>query len=1060
MNKPTRAYDIKKLIRGIPKAQNGLNTGFNFSFNPGNQNTNPGIWQSTLPALGLGNLWGYQNTVDRIRESLDTPYTFQTPVQSTNPDIQNQNTQSQAVTEVDFVDPIGIQTQQPTLDFNLSSYETPDASQMTAQPIAQQRPITWYDLFENVGRTHSIPSALTSAGYGFGRMGRTRQYESPQQRRLDRTGSLLMGIGGIGRAALGIAGNIASGVALANRETQAMNQYHEDMRRAMVDRNTRYLKDGGKVDESLIMTGGFTTGLPTHSPIQPNVEVEAGEFIQHPDGTVQQVEGKTHAQGGEKMQLESFTQVVSDHREIGKDLAKILVRDFGLKVKSKNTYADAIEKYRKQIGLTSILEEQAKIVDRIKKQEDVEHEATRDINLSFLSSKMQETEKEREPLETQLSVFTDFIFQHQELGKEKDGAPKTVSLQDGGSVEQTETIIRTYANQVAGVPYEEVMAQFQQLTEEEQQEVLNNMIVEIEQVAVQGQRQGDPQTEELLQMYAQRMNVPYEQILQEFEKMTPQEQDQLLQQISQELNQQTSSPEQIIEMFAQATGQTPEAIMQELQQLPPDQQQQLLAEMEQSLSNQQNMQDGGIVPGDGNTMTPEDFRAYSSRYTWEPGYGYRELNPTRDRLKQLYDLYGIEYDPNIFGREWTRKELDEGFGRMQQTATQRFPEVVSHYMSTRSNTKQDLDFYIERGLLTEDFLKDKGVQFDNRGKVRLGIKEQNLGREVDDAIYAEIEKNAKEKGLEEDLRDYRRVGFQDNRSYYRAPEVHPTVFNSQEELDSFLREIGAETPVQEVDGVPVYYANKEGLYVAPIVREPGTPTATPTPATETQQITPLQPELNMPWFDFNSLPPLPMAISTGRMQSVSPVQLNIPQTSPEAQLVELQRQVSQAQRIASQSPDSLSRIMATNLQNNATQVANQAIAQVNAENAQKRLQEEQFNEGQIEAANRLNTQLAQKYSDDVMRSQAILQSQVVGWHNLANRTEAQRQQNIFNRNIAESIYPNVRLSQSGVISSPGETLEGVDFFRALASMQLPQAKGGGTIRQLLYDRMFKAQNKK
>ena len=77
------------------------------------------------------------------------------------------------------------------------------------------------------------------------------------------------------------------------------------------------------------MSGDYTTGVGPRMPA--NAEVEHGEYLQHNDGSVQKVLGKTHEEGGEPMMLDAGTRVVSDNLKIGKELSKEVNEFFGLR---------------------------------------------------------------------------------------------------------------------------------------------------------------------------------------------------------------------------------------------------------------------------------------------------------------------------------------------------------------------------------------------------------------------------------------------------------------------------------------------------------------------------------------------------------------------------------------------------------------------------------------------------------------------------------------------------------------------------------------------------------
>lgn len=72
----------------------------------------------------------------------------------------------------------------------------------------------------------------------------------------------------------------------------------------------------------------------------PNVEVEKGEIIMLPNGKSFKVTGKTHGQGGEDLQLDVNSKVISNHLKSPKNLTSLLVDK-----NKKMTFADIAKKY-------------------------------------------------------------------------------------------------------------------------------------------------------------------------------------------------------------------------------------------------------------------------------------------------------------------------------------------------------------------------------------------------------------------------------------------------------------------------------------------------------------------------------------------------------------------------------------------------------------------------------------------------------------------------------------------------------------------------------------------
>ena len=189
------------------------------------------------------------------------------------------------------------------------------------------------------------------------------------------------------------------------------------------------------------MTGEFIQQQPSEAGVTPNAEIENREFVQHPDGQVQQVKGRTHDQGGERVALEGGSKVVSDKLKLGAKNAKILRDQFGVdNIKASDTYAVAVEKYTKKIGLKELNDKQQEYFDKLKKEEKTKDEATSELNNEVLSEKINNIEQKKSTLEEVRAKFTDYTYQLQEGSKR--GTPRSNIEQDesttkfrfGGSV--------------------------------------------------------------------------------------------------------------------------------------------------------------------------------------------------------------------------------------------------------------------------------------------------------------------------------------------------------------------------------------------------------------------------------------------------------------------------------------------------------------------------------------------------------------------------------------------------------------------------------------------------
>ena len=278
--------------------------------------------------------------------------------------------------------------------------------------------------------------------------------------------NIMRGVSAAGKALLGGTRNVLEGYSTEKRNRLLMQDYYRKQANAMINSGMVYSEDGGEIpffndggylkfleegDQmqysemgpqenrpqmpiSEEMTGEFIQQQPSEANITPNAEVENREFIQHPDGQVQQVKGRTHNQGGERVALEGGTKVVSDKLKLGAKNAKLLREQFGLNnIKASDTYAVAVEKYTKKIGLKELNEQQQEYFDKLKKEEKTKDERTSELNNEVLSEKINNIEQKKSTLEEVRAKFTDYTYQLQEGSKK--GTPREDNRQGNNTTE-------------------------------------------------------------------------------------------------------------------------------------------------------------------------------------------------------------------------------------------------------------------------------------------------------------------------------------------------------------------------------------------------------------------------------------------------------------------------------------------------------------------------------------------------------------------------------------------------------------------------------------------------
>ena len=199
-------------------------------------------------------------------------------------------------------------------------------------------------------------------------------------------------------------------------------------------------QDGGntKIEEQI--SGRYVKGVAKPEQHDVNAEVEKNEFIQYPDREISQVDpkGKSHAQGGEMMNLPPETKILSDNIKIGKDLSQRLSDMFDIKLRADSTIAKAMEKIRASIGMEGILIRMEQYLAKIKENNKVKDKDTKRVNEEFLANKIYELEQERTQKKEMENQIFDLLFQVQEARKQAEqmGDPAHQNIRKRPPLEQ------------------------------------------------------------------------------------------------------------------------------------------------------------------------------------------------------------------------------------------------------------------------------------------------------------------------------------------------------------------------------------------------------------------------------------------------------------------------------------------------------------------------------------------------------------------------------------------------------------------------------------------------
>lgn len=943
-------------------------------------------------------------------------------------------------------------------------------------------PIDW-SFLNNLNRKRGLQDSLVSAGQTFG-FNVDNINASPQAKKVAKGANIIRGISSVGNALLEGTASFMQGMGQANLDREALEKYQEDMRKALVKQRTiQTYQKGGQVKDEMLLTEGYTSGIPQGSPQLPNAELERGEFTIDPEtGQTMQVVGKKHSEGGEEMALKDGTKVVSDFIKIGSELARTLKKDYGLSVTPKTTFAKATEKYRNSIGLTKKLNEQTQVINKLKEQEKVENQNVRDLNLGHLTEKYHALEQEKRPLDEKMSMFTDMMFDLQEQNKaEEDRKQVDAKLKKGGIIKtfqeggqlndnQVITLINTFCD-VTGEDPIEVENMYNQLSEADKIEAQKSMlsVVQGEQVPQQeeqymqdgGMVQQD-QIMQIVQAFAQANGVSTEEVVSQLQGMGEQEQQQALQQMAQSLQgqggQEQGQLEMLFQEFASINSVPVEQVVEEFQALPADQQEQAISVMQEAVSQAQLPQEEGaeMMQEGGTFKTSKDFLDFLDSYKNDPSYIYGDLNSQRERILQWAKEVGVD-TTNV--KLDTQQEMDSFAGSLQKKTMEENPNLVSHYTSNKPFTKADIDEAVSSGLVNKKWFTDRGVKFGKNGKALRGTLESGMNLDKALKISSDFSEILNKEGNEDKKQSFVNK-FNDDKWYYRYPELKTVGFGSQEEADEFTKDY---TDV----GNGVYYSNKTGLYFKPEISTPTDESPT-TEETKDEQnnfgslegVT--KPALN---YGFSgqldqSMPP-PAGLFFGSMQRVESPNLRSVNVSYAPQVIGANRQATTAFDSASMMPDSQRRAVEANIVGQTQMANNQAIAQTQAQNEAINSQIERYNDVAIGETDRLNTQTAANYEDRFLRAKAAEESQILGWQDFNRKVEAQKLRDEETRRLFNSLASNYQLTwDNRIILDPNNKVQLSNFLKQYGAPKEEEDKKkqrGGYVRTYL-ENLYKKKN--
>lgn len=169
------------------------------------------------------------------------------------------------------------------------------------------------------------------------------------------------------------------------------------------------------------LTEAYITGINPNTGLQANVNVEDGEYVMTPEGSVLEVWGKKHKDGGTNILLPNMTAVLSDTKDltITKKDVKKLAETYGLKgMTTKHTYSDVLDRYSRKIGRTKVISQLEDYFKQLKKQyENTKDETTLNTNSNFIAGKIDELQQEKTEHDKLMSEMFMEMFTSQQKQK-------------------------------------------------------------------------------------------------------------------------------------------------------------------------------------------------------------------------------------------------------------------------------------------------------------------------------------------------------------------------------------------------------------------------------------------------------------------------------------------------------------------------------------------------------------------------------------------------------------------------------------------------------------------
>lgn len=884
-----------------------------------------------------------------------------------------------------------------------------------------------------------------------------------------RTAKTLGIIGSAGKILSEGARNAFSGAGAMKVYQEALDEQQRQQTKEYLNSGIQYYQKGGEIPnkEGLLSTGNFIYGNDNHP--NPNVEVEKGEYVQTPDGSTMEVLGKKHSEGGEMLNLPQSTTVISDYLKIGSKLATYFKKNYDLNVTSKSTFATVIDRYKRKIGLTKILEEETGILQKITDQEDVEFEPTRDINLQILSKKAVELQSQKQPLEKRLEEFTRVVFDKQEL--QKGNEVESSYKQEGGDVEnvnqdanQIEQLILMFSK-ITNQDPKQIIEQLQQLPDDQLQNAIQE-ISKVVQQAMNEQQGNNPQEEQQEGILSNPQEEQQEQmkiggsidekrwlsekIAKHIRDGRPKDQAVAIayRQAEEKFGHkfqdggqtQDNKIQQLILSYAELTQQDPNKIIEQLQQLSEDDVksalQQMMNEVQQSQhENVQYAQIGTRIKPINNDYNKFPFTAINiDGYT---DYNLQHYNSD----KGIYD----SFDPNerigryltdvpVGAENYFEKKLDGTYGLK---AGKKYSDFQKGYNQLMERNKKFFE------TLTDGMSEDEKKSYLN-----------NISNYHNDIIFT-TDKEKEYKGKTARGIDNKFGQFTSTRSGYQRAIVTPEQLKELNAKGIFkLSQVLGNEDAKKIIGDALYTKLSDentkfgGIDYKIVDISPSNIDK------NTDENSNIDPNDGLKKWDsrktnFGNLLPIsvpdqsnlpPNYIPTS-MREVKHVQANTINISPEATLGELANQAKTASKVLVEANPYTSAAGVANLQANENQAINQAYMQSEMANQQDQRNVENINEQRIQQRDNTNLNLASQYEKEAVVGAANLYDE---WRNFITN---KNQQNLVNYNLQNQVNAYNAMNpnyQIGTLSEIRQTDESPIFYATINGQKVLMDKQGNT----------------